>query len=135
MRQVVPLAAASVTLGANGHSPMMKAVNASGTPERILSPLPRKSPRVGLDADVFLRRSGQSNYRAHVFDLSQHGCRVEFVERPTLDEIVWVKFEGLETLEARVCWVNDFAAGLEFQSPVHFAVFGMLIERLAGSQH
>lgn len=133
MRQVDPLAAASVTLGANGHSPMMESFNASGTPAR--SPSPRKCPRVGLDAEVFLRRSGQNNYRTHVLDLSQHGCRVEFVERPGLDEIVWIKFEALEALEARVCWVNGFAAGLEFQRPVHFAVFGVLIERLAGSQH
>jgi hypothetical protein len=88
-----------------------------------------------LNADVFLRRSGQNTYQARVFDFSQHGCRVEFVERPTFDEIVWVRFEGLESLEARVCWVNGFSAGLEFKSAVHFAVFGMLVERLVGSQH
>lgn len=112
---------------------MKEAFDAGDLPAR--TPLPRKSVRVGLDAEVFLRRCGQTNYRAHVFDVSQHGCRVEFIERPALDEIVWVKFEGLEALEACVCWVDGFAAGLEFQKPVHYAVFGVLVERLANSQH
>ena len=95
------------------------------------TPSPRKSVRVGLAAEVSLRRSGQKNYRANVYDISQHGCKVEFVERPALDEMVWIKFEGLEAIEALVCWVDDFAAGLEFQRPVHPAVFEVLLERLA----
>ena len=81
-----------------------------------------------------MRRSGQNNYRAKVFDVSQHGCKVEFVERPALGEVVWVKFEGLESLEAHVCWLVGFTMGLEFQRPVHSAVFDVLIERLASSQ-
>ena len=52
-----------------------------------------------------------------------------------LDEIVWVKFEGLEALEAMVCWVDGFAAGLEFQRPVHPAVFDVLLQRLAAANN
>ena len=89
---------------------------------------------MGLDAELSLRRSGQTNYRANVHDVSQEGCKVEFVERPMLDEIVWVKFEGLEALEAMVCWVEGFAAGLEFQRPVHPAVFNLLLQRLAAAR-
>ena len=89
---------------------------------------------MGLDAELSLRRSGQTNYRANVHDVSQEGCKVEFVERPMLDEIVWVKFEGLEALEARVCWVEGFAAGLELQRPVHPAVFNLLLQRLAAAR-
>jgi hypothetical protein len=110
---------------------MKEFLGTDGMPAR--TPSPRKSVRIGLNAEVFIRRSGQNNYRANVFDISQHGCKVEFVERPTLAETVWVKFEGLEALEANVCWVDSFAVGLEFQKPVHYAVFGVLIERLAGS--
>ncbi|WP_309662886.1 PilZ domain-containing protein [Sphingomonas sp.] len=97
------------------------------------NPTPRKSARVGLEAEVSLRRSGHNNYRANVHDVSQEGCKVDFVERPRLDEIVWVKFEGLEALEAIVCWVDGFAAGLEFQRPVHPAVFDVLLKRLAAA--
>lgn len=98
------------------------------------NPTPRKSARVGLAAEVSLRRSGHKTYRANIHDVSQEGCKVEFVERPMLDEIVWVKFEGLDALEAVVCWVDGFAAGLEFQRPVYPAVFDVLIARLAAAR-
>jgi hypothetical protein len=109
---------------------MKQPTAAGGTP----NPTHRKSARVGLDAEVLLRRAGHNNYRANVHDVSQEGCKVEFVERPMLDEIVWVKFEGLEAIEAMVCWVEGFAAGLEFQRPVHPAVFDVLLQRLAAAR-
>jgi hypothetical protein len=56
--------------------------------------------------------------------------RVEFVERPHLDELLWVKFEGLESLEASVCWTDGKAAGLEFTRPIYAAVFQLLLSRL-----
>lgn len=52
------------------------------------------------------------------------------MERPNLDEIVWVKFEGLEALEAMVCWVRGFEVGLEFEKPIHSAVFDLLLSKL-----
>ena len=109
---------------------MNKPIDTGGQP----NPTPRKSARVGLAAEVSLRRSGQKTYRANVHDVSQEGCKVEFVERPRLDEIVWVKFEGLDALEAMVCWVEGFSVGLEFQRPVHPAVFEVLVQRLAAAR-
>lgn len=94
------------------------------------NPHPRKSARVALNAEVSMRRAGLSNYRVTVRDLSPHGCRVEFVDRPNLDERVWLKFEGLEAIEAMVCWVKGADAGVEFERPVHPAVFDLLISRL-----
>lgn len=90
----------------------------------------RRSERVSLNALVSLRRSGQLNYRVRVFDASLHGCRVEFVERPQLEEQLWVKFEGLQPLEAEVCWVEGFAAGVNFVQPIHPAVFDGLIAEI-----
>jgi hypothetical protein len=87
----------------------------------------RRSERVVLDALVSLRRSGQLNYRVRVLNASLHGCRVEFVERPQLDEQLWVKFEGLQALEAEVCWVEGFTAGVNFLQPIHPAVFDRLV--------
>lgn len=112
------------------------------SPSSSPAPWPRKSARVALSADVDLRRSGHLQFRVKVFDLSRHGCKLEFLERPRLDETVWVKFEGLESLEASVCWVEGFVAGMEFQKPVHPAVFDLMVKRLgpspafdAGGQH
>lgn len=90
----------------------------------------RKAARIQLNAEVALRRSGQNNYRVRVYDLSPHGCKLEFVERPRLDERVWVKFEGLDAIEGLVCWVDGFVSGVEFIRPVHPAVFELLIKRL-----
>ena len=95
-------------------------------------PVARRSERVTLEALVSLRRSGQLNYRVRVLDASLHGCRVEFVDRPTLDEQLWVKFEGLQALESEVCWVEGVYAGLNFVQPIHPAVFDNLMVRLGG---
>jgi len=91
----------------------------------------RRSDRVSLDAVVSVRRSGHGKYRVRVFDASPHGCRVEFVERPALDELIWVTFDGLEPLEAEVCWIEGFSGGVNFVRPMHEAVFGRLVSRLA----
>jgi len=90
----------------------------------------RQSLRVGLSAEITLRRAGQSKYRVRILDVSPQGCKAEFVERPERDELVWVKFEGLGALEATVCWVRNFEVGLEFENPIHPAVFNMLVSRL-----
>ena len=97
---------------------------------RPSEPAKRRSDRVALSADVALRRSGQNNYRVSVYDMSPLGCQVEFVERPELEELLWIKFDGLEALEAQVCWVEGFKAGVSFTSPIHAAVFDQLVARL-----
>jgi len=91
---------------------------------------PRKSRRVRLDAEVSLRRSGKLTYKVRIHDASPHGCKVEFVDRPVLAERAWIKFDGLEPLEAKVCWVQGFVTGVQFSTPIHPAVFDGLMERL-----
>ena len=90
----------------------------------------RKSARVALQADVQLRRSGQSNYVVNVHDISPEGCKLEFVERPRLDETVWVKFDRLDAIEAVVCWIRGSDVGIEFARPIHPAVFDNLVSRM-----
>lgn len=98
------------------------------TPSR--TPRPRKSSRVALSTEVVLRRTGHGAYRVKIFDVSLHGCKAEFVERPSLGESVWIKFDSLQSLKAMVCWVRGFEVGLEFESPIHPAIFEMLVQRL-----
>jgi hypothetical protein len=112
---------------------MNKSGDAGGIPER--DPTPRKAARTAVAAEASLRRAGHPHYRVNVYDASEYGCKVEFVERPMLDEIVWIKFDRLDALEAHVCWIEGSAVGLEFQRPMHPAVFAMLVERLSGSGH
>lgn len=95
---------------------------------------PRQSERTSVTANVTLRKQGQPNYQVRVFDASPEGCKVEFVDRPREGGRVWIKFEGLETLEAEVCWVDKSAAGLRFVKCMHPAVFALLLERLASQE-
>lgn len=90
---------------------------------------PRRSARIELSAEIKLRRAGQSGYRVKIHDISPDGCRAAFVERPKLDERVWVKFQGMDALEAIVCWVRDLEVGLEFENSIHPAVFDLLVAR------
>lgn len=93
-------------------------------------PPARKAERICVDAQVFLRRSGQLNYRVRAYDVTRFGCRLEFVERPSLRERVWIKFEGFSAVEGLVCWIDGFVAGIEFVHAIHPAVFDSLMPRL-----
>jgi hypothetical protein len=99
-----------------------------------VDPLRRKSARSAVTAEVVLRRSGKASYRVKLHDFSPSGCKLDFVERPMLDEVVWVKFDQLEALEASVCWVKGFEAGVEFRKEMHPAVFEHISRNLRSSQ-
>jgi hypothetical protein len=92
---------------------------------------PRCSDRIATSADISLRRLGQSNRQVQVTDLSPEGCKVRLPHQPQVGEHLLIKFEGLETIESEVCWVEGFDAGLRFEKPFHPAVFTLLAERLA----
>lgn len=95
-----------------------------------IGPRHRKSARVALQAEVQLRRTGQHHYRVNVFDISPEGCKLEFVERPRLDETVWVKFDGYDAIESSVCWIEGHSAGIEFVRPIYPAIFENIVARL-----
>jgi hypothetical protein len=99
-------------------------------PEKPKQHWPRRSERISTAAEVSLRRLGQVAHRVRVTDLSPEGCKVELIQRPDVEERMLIKFEGLEALEAEVCWVERFRAGLRFEKPMHPAVFDLLLQRL-----
>lgn len=91
----------------------------------------RRTERIPIDAEVNLRTLGRANYRVRILDLSTDGCRVELVERPSVGDPVSIKFDGLDTLEAEVSWVEGHLAGLMFKNRIHPAVLDLLLRRLA----
>jgi hypothetical protein len=95
-------------------------------------PSPRRAERRVLAGQAVLRRAGGPPFTTQAFDLSSHGCCCEFVERPQIDERVWIKFDGLESVEANVSWVEGSSAGFRFSKPIHPAVLDMLLHRLGG---
>jgi hypothetical protein len=90
----------------------------------------RAAKRLEVTAEISLRRTGKMSYRVRTSDITRFGCACEFVERPNINERVWVKFEGLEALQAKVCWIAGSNLGLEFETPIHPAVFELLLSRL-----
>jgi hypothetical protein len=93
---------------------------------------PRRRERISVDGEVAMRRAGKTPFRVHIYDISPDGCKAEFVDRPELGEQLWIKFDGMEALEARVCWIAGAKAGLGFSRQIHSAIFDMLIARLGG---
>jgi hypothetical protein len=91
---------------------------------------PRQHTRVSLKAEVRLRKGGQTTFLVQTSDLSPSGCKVDFVDRPAVGERHWVKFDGMEALEAQIRWVRDMSAGVEFVRPIYPAVFELLLARL-----
>lgn len=90
----------------------------------------RNRARNPIGVEVQLRRSGELNYLVRAYHVSGLGCKVEFVERPRVGEILWVKFAGLEALEASVRWIEGFVLGLEFSRPIDARVLEMLLPSL-----
>lgn len=93
----------------------------------------RRVDRTSITADVNLRTLSRNNYRVRVLDLSTDGCKVELVERPSAGDYVSIKFEGLDTLEAEVSWVEGHMAGLKFKHRIHPAVLDLLLQRLSAT--
>lgn len=91
---------------------------------------PRIHDRIEIRAEVTLRRLGRINYRCRMFDVTPGGCKVEFIERPRRGEVVWIKFEGLDAIEANVRWIDGYIGGLQFVRSVYPAVFDLLLMRL-----
>jgi hypothetical protein len=97
--------------------------------KKVAAQRARQSERVPIEGEVSLRRIGQINYRVRLFDCSPEGCKTELVERPRIGEHVLVKMPHLESLDAEVCWVDNFTAGLRFEKPLHPAVFDLMGQR------
>ncbi|WP_394999616.1 PilZ domain-containing protein [Sphingomonas sp.] len=93
----------------------------------------RRAEREPFGAEIELRRTRGMKYHVTVRDCSPEGCCINLVDRVGLDEVIWVKLPGLESLEAYVCWTKGFVAGLEFAKPLHPAVFQMLLQRNGGA--
>lgn len=93
----------------------------------------RRTGRASIEAEVGLRVLGRNNYRVWVRDLSTDGCKVDLVERPREGDHMSVKFDGLEALDADVCWVEGHTAGLMFKNRIHPAVFELLLQRLGAA--
>ena len=93
-------------------------------------PVNRKGNRRDSGMEAQLRRIGNLSYTVAVRDISPEGCQIDLVERPAVGEVMQLKLPGLETMSARVRWVDNYVAGLHFERPMHAAVFNLLMQRM-----
>jgi hypothetical protein len=90
----------------------------------------RRAERIQLRADIDFRRAGENRWRVNILDFSPEGCRVELPVRVNLKDTIWISLPGLEALQGQICWVKDWVAGVEFNRPLHPAVFDMVQDRM-----
>jgi hypothetical protein len=93
-------------------------------------PESRGTPRRTIAAEVQLKRRGAISYKVQAHDLSERGCKLDFVERPWIGETVWIRFESLEPIRSTVRWTGDFTAGVEFDRTIDPRVLDWLIGQL-----
>ena len=94
----------------------------------------RKAERIPLQADIEFRRTGERRWRVNITDISPEGCRVDLPVRVVTDDLIWISLPGLESIQGKVRWVEEWVAGIEFLNPLHPAVFEMVEKRMRSGQ-
>jgi hypothetical protein len=91
---------------------------------------PRQSIRVAVSAEIEFRRHGEQRFPTDLHDLSPEGCRIAPPITVEESDQVFIFLPGLESIHGKVCWVRAWQAGIQFDHPLHPAVFDMIIARL-----
>lgn len=86
----------------------------------------RRSERWPFSAEVQFR-SGTRRANVRLRDISPHGARVQGVYLVRADDHFYIKLPGIEPIEARVAWVEDFEFGCEFARPINQSVLDALV--------
>lgn len=94
------------------------------------APARRSIERREVCGQASVRRLGSFGFDLPVRNVSPVGCSVELVEPVAVDDHVIARLPGLEPFGARVIWTDERCAGLQFNRPIHSAVFELLLERL-----
>ena len=90
----------------------------------------RRFARVATRSDVTVRRLGGFNFQVAMSNVSAGGCNVELIEAGETGDSAIARFPQLEPLGSRICWTRGPTTGLEFATPIHPAVFDLLVSRL-----
>lgn len=92
----------------------------------------RRSKRVIVDAEIFLRQSEIQLFRATLSDLSDSGFRVVCYSRLNPDKPLFIRLPGLPVLSADIRWIENEDYGCQFSKRLRPAVLDNLTEILAG---
>lgn len=90
----------------------------------------RRAARVGIELPVRCKR-GTERTTVILKDLNQYGARIEGMAKLRIDEPIHLMLPGLQPKMAFVVWSRDKVSGLEFEKPLHEAVFETLVSEFA----
>jgi hypothetical protein len=95
----------------------------------------RRVGRMRIESAALLRSGTGSRIEASLFDISEFGCAVRvFKVGLEIGRIYSLKTNGVELLTAKVIWVRNSFAGLEFLPALHPAVAEHLARSSAGKK-
>jgi hypothetical protein len=87
----------------------------------------RRAARSDVMLGAGLRQRGAHAVTVQVLDLSVTGFRAATHLELADGTDLWLKLPGLESLHARVIWMNGHLLGCEFVRPLHPAVLDMIV--------
>jgi hypothetical protein len=91
----------------------------------------RRAERTEVVLGAGLRQRGAHAITIQVMDLSVSGFRAATHLELMPGSDVWLKLPGLESLHARVVWMQGHLMGCEFVRPLHPAVLAMVVRNSA----
>lgn len=86
----------------------------------------RKSARAPVSLDARIGRDGLGRALCKVIDLSVRGARLQTYSELRAGSTIWLALPVIGPRAARVVWVHDFEAGLEFVRPLATQAFEAL---------
>src|SRR5437868_3748224 len=92
----------------------------------------RRAARADVVLGAGLRQRGAHAVTVQIVDLSTDGFRAATHLQLFPDSDVWLKLPGLESLHARVVWMNGHMLGCQFVRPLHPAVLEMVVRAAGG---
>jgi hypothetical protein len=87
----------------------------------------RRAARREVVLGAGLRQRGAHAVTIQILDLSTHGFRAATHLDLLPGSDVWLKMPGLESMHARVAWMQGHLMGCEFVRPLHPAVLDMVV--------
>lgn len=92
----------------------------------------RRAERVSLRAEVDFRRQGDHRYQVTISDMSAEGCRIEAPIKVSPGDPLWISLPGLESIQGKARWIENWTVGVEFDRPLHPAVFDHVKKAMKG---
>ncbi|WP_299323161.1 PilZ domain-containing protein [Parasphingopyxis sp.] len=89
----------------------------------------RAAHREPVDVRAGFRKTGYEAAKADVSDISLTGCKVDSAMSLGIGAEVWIRFPGLQPMQATIAWSRGFEAGCKFTEPFHPAVLDDFLRR------